>query len=290
MTRSQNHEVLPRLSSRAPSAHKGDFGHILVIAGSRGLTGAAVLAGEAALRGGSGLVTVASPSSQQPIVASKIASPCMTAALPEVAAGALSHEAVQEAALLASERDVVALGPGLGAHSETRGFVVEFVARLERPCVLDADGLNAFAEYGSPPPRDVELGLILTPHPGEMARLCRCTTAEIAAEPERHAQDLAQRWKAVVVLKGATTIITDGERSFEHSCPNPGLATGGTGDVLTGLTAALLGQGLSPLDAARLGVQLHSRAGVLARDRVGEVSMTAEDVLDRLSEAIRGLD
>lgn len=278
----------PRLPARHPEAHKGDFGRVLVIAGARGLTGAAVLSGEAALRGGAGLVTVAVPAPQQPVVASRIAAPCMTAALPAGKDDGLAACAVEPALELASARDVVALGPGLGGRPETRAFVSEFLERLEKPCVLDADGLNAIAASGGLPASiSRRCPLILTPHPGEMARLCDCSISEIQQDRKGQATRLAARWQAVVVLKGAGTIITDGERCEVHSSANPGLATGGTGDVLTGLIAAMVGQGLEPFEAAWLGVIFHARAGELARERYGEVSMTAQDVLDRLADAIR---
>ncbi|MEQ8763593.1 MAG: NAD(P)H-hydrate dehydratase [Planctomycetota bacterium] len=273
----------PSLPARSPESHKGDFGRVLVIAGSLGLTGAAVLTGEAALRSGAGLVTVATARSQQPILATKIASPCMTAALPDSPEGFLTPEALEPALELAEARDVVALGPGIGSRPATRSLVRTFLERLDRPCVLDADGLTAMAGHveslqGSAP-------RILTPHPGEMAQLLERSTAEVQADREAAARHLAARSGAVVVLKGAGTVITAGDRLVVHPLANPGLATGGTGDVLTGVVTALLGQGLEPFDAAWLGVIVHARAGQLAREQLGEVSMTAADVLDRLPDA-----
>jgi NAD(P)H-hydrate epimerase len=274
--------ALPTLRPRPLDSNKGDFGRVLIVAGSRGLSGAAVLCGSAAQRGGAGLVRLAVPAGILPLVAP--ANPCyMTAPLPEEA-GKLAAAAEQELLALAQANDVVAAGPGLGRSPALVPLLAALLRQTNAPVVLDADGLNAFAdrpealkEHSGP--------LVLTPHPGEFARLVRLDTAAVQAARRALAVRFAAEHKAVVVLKGYGTLVTDGRRLYHNGTGNPGMATAGSGDVLTGLVAALLGQGLEPFAAAQLGVYLHGLAGDLARDVVGEVCLTAADLLDQLPRA-----
>ena len=260
---------LPPLPKRSPDANKGDCGRILVIAGSRGMAGAAVLTANGAYRGGAGLVTLAVPENIVDTVAALQV--CgVVRALP--------------AKIDELDADVLAVGPGLGADPATVAFVRKIVAGEKRPIVLDADGLNAFAGEpdllaGSGPPR------ILTPHPGELGRLTGATPAAINRARRRAAEAAAKRFKSIVVLKGRGTIVTDGKRTEVNDTGNAGMATGGTGDVLTGLIAALVGQGMKPFEAARLGVHLHGRAGDLAAEKLGLHSIMATDLLDFLPAA-----
>jgi NAD(P)H-hydrate epimerase len=275
---------LPVLPPRQPDSNKGNFGRVLVIAGSRGMSGAALLCGSAALRGGAGLVRVAVPQEILPIVAA--GNPCiMTAPMPQDNQGRFSGTAESALIALAQSSDVVALGPGLGKSLELTGLVKTLLERLTQPVVLDADGLNALAgaaealgQHGG--------ALIITPHPGEFARLLQIETPEVQANRRDLALEFAVRHKLVLVLKGHWTIVTDGQRLYENTTGNPGMATAGSGDVLTGAVAALLGQRLEPFAAAQLGVYLHGLAGDLARDDVGEVGLIASDLLQYLPRAI----
>jgi ADP-dependent NAD(P)H-hydrate dehydratase len=276
---------LPVLPPRPPDSNKGMYGRVLVIGGSRGMSGAAVLSGSATLRGGAGLVRVAVPAGILPIVAG--ANPCyLTAGLAEDEQGLLAEEAESDLLGLARANDVLAMGPGLGRSEGVTKLVLAVLAKTSVPLVLDADGLNALQQCperlkGRAAP------LILTPHPGEFARLLGTSVANV----QGHRQELAVRFAAehglVLLLKGEGTVVTDGRRVYINTTGNPGMATGGTGDVLTGLIAALLGQKLEPFAAAQLGAHIHGLAGDLARDDLGEVCLIASDLLDYLPAAFR---
>lgn len=276
----------PRLPPREPDGHKGTYGRVLVLAGGRGMSGAAVLAGSAALRGGAGLVTVACPADVQTVVA--CGNPCyMTAAVHQHADGTYSGASADEVLRRAEAADVLAIGPGLGNRPDVGELVrTVLLATPDTPTVLDADGLNVL------PPIPEGLAartapLVLTPHPGEFARLLGVTVAEVQADRQRLAAEFARQWNAVVLLKGHQTVVTDGRRVYVNRTGNPGMATGGCGDVLTGLIAALIGQGLDGFGAAALGAHVHGRAGDLAAASYGQVSLTAADLLDYLPAAFR---
>lgn len=277
-------ESLPRLGPRPAESNKGTFGKVLIVAGSRGMTGAAILAGSAALRSGAGLVRVATPASVLATVAG--GNPCYTTVpLAEDRNGRVHHRALSQLMAAAGDNDVLAAGPGLGRSASLQLLLRHFVRSARRPLVLDADGINAFA--GRPEwLRDAGSQLILTPHPGELARLMGSSVKEVQANRLAAATGVALRSGAIVVLKGHGTIVTDGKRFYCNATGNPGLATGGTGDVLTGVIVALCGQGLAPFDAACLGVYVHGLAGDKCRDRLGEEAMTAADLLDALPEAL----
>ena len=277
-------EPLPCLPQRAPGAHKGDFGLAVVVGGSRGMAGAVALAGMAALRGGAGLVRLAVPDVCLDAVAGFEPS-YMTVALPSDRAGRISLCAREKLAQSLAPATVVACGPGLGRSLGLEVLVAWLYTHLPQPMVVDADGLNALAarpEVLTRPggPR------ILTPHPGEFARLVG--GGQVPAEERlAKATDLAALCGVIVVLKGHRTLITDGRRHAINTTGNPGMATGGSGDVLTGLIAALACQGLSPFDAARLGVHLHGLAGDLAAEQLGQEAMIASDLIRCLPEAIK---
>jgi ADP-dependent NAD(P)H-hydrate dehydratase len=278
---------LPVLKPRAPDSNKGDFGRVLVVGGSRGMSGAAILCGMAALRGGAGLVRLAVPESIWPVVAA--GHPClMTAPLVEDECGRLSVGAETELLALAKANDVIALGPGLGRSPGLSTLLGRLLLQITASVVVDADGINAFAEH--PEALANHPGaLIVTPHPGEFGRLLRTETRAVQAKRRELAVRFAAEHDAVVVLKGHGTIVTDGRRVYQNTTGNPGMATAGTGDVLTGLIAALVGQGLEPFAAAQLGVHLHGLAGDLAREERGEVSLIATDLLDYLPRVFRKL-
>jgi ADP-dependent NAD(P)H-hydrate dehydratase len=275
---------LPVLPPRSAESNKGTYGRVLVIAGSRGMSGAAVLCAGAALRGGAGLVFLAVPEGILTIVAG--ANPCyLTAPQPQDEEGRFAPAAESHLLALASANDVIALGPGIGRSGALTGLVSALLLRTKKPIVLDADGLNALEASVStlsnrPAP------LILTPHPGEFARLIHTDIASVQARRQELAVQFASTHRLVLVLKGHGTIVTDGRRVYHNTTGNPGMATGGTGDVLTGLIAALLGQGLDAFSAAQLGVYLHGLAGDLARDDLGEVSLIASDLLTYLPQVL----
>jgi NAD(P)H-hydrate epimerase len=273
---------------RDPAAHKGTFGHVLVIAGSMGKTGAATLCGLAAQRVGAGLVTVAVPRSLNDILEVKLTE-VMTVPVPETEERTVALEALEPLRRLVEGKSAVALGPGLGTHPSTRQCVREFLATCQVPVVLDADGLNALA--GEPDfLRRVAGPLVLTPHPGELSRLLGVPREEILGDRVTVAQDLATRLRVTLVLKLARTIVADATGGATiNPTGNPGMASGGTGDVLTGLIAGLLGQGREPTLAARAGVYLHGLAGDLAARALGEEPLLASDLLERVPEAIRHL-
>jgi NAD(P)H-hydrate epimerase len=281
---------------RKPGAHKGDYGHALIFAGSRGKTGAAVLAAWGALRAGAGLVTVATPAGVLPIVATALPE-MMTEALhgtevESIAAGNLDYGRVEK---LLAGKNVVAIGPGLSTHVETQQFVRAVLAECALPAILDADALNAFAGRAAELKACAAPGLAVTPHPGEMARLRGCATAETQSRRFEVALESAAVWNACVVLKGFRTIVAcpDGT-AFVNSTGNPGMATGGTGDVLTGILAGLTAQFGGPGSSAELtrwgrllalGVYLHGRAGDLAAAEVGEASLMASDLVQMIPRA-----
>jgi len=277
--------TIPHLKARAADANKGSYGRVTVIGGSRGMSGAAVLCGTAALRGGAGLVRVAVPHGILPIVAA--GNPCyLTAGLAEDDLGRLHLSSLPHLLEMLSGQTVTVFGPGLGQSPELPDLLGEVLRADATPLVLDADGLNALAQRA-------ELlnvrrrPLILTPHPGEFARLTGASIQQIQGNRQESAVRFAELHKVVLVLKGHGTIVTDGDRVYINHTGNPGMATGGTGDVLTGLVGALLGQGLEPFDAAQLGVYLHGLAGDRARDDLGEPSLIASDLIDYLPQAFR---
>ena len=274
------------LPKRKPDMHKGDCGHVLVIAGSKGMTGAACLAAEAALRTGSGLVTAAAPASEQPVLAAKLTE-AMTLPLP-CAEGVLSLEACAPILAALENCDVCVIGPGLG-RCAALPVILKELFNQKKPVVLDADGINALSTH-------IDIGkvracdLVLTPHPGEMARLTGKTVQEIESAREETAREFAESFGATLLLKGHRTVIASPEGAVHvNQTGNSGMASGGMGDVLSGVIGSLIGQGAPPYDAAVLGAFLHGLAGDMAADRLGEHSLLARDVIDTLPQAIRAL-
>jgi NAD(P)H-hydrate epimerase len=247
------------------------------------MAGAAVLCASGALRGGSGLVRLAVPEEILGSVAT--ANPCyMTAGLPQDPQGHLAAFAEEPVLALAKSSHVLAVGPGLGVSAALSNLVVALLAKVPIPMVLDADGINAILI--DPTKLLGHIGpVVLTPHPGEFARLVQADVATVQDFRQELAVCFALEHDVVLVLKGHRTIVTDGRRVYHNTTGNPGMATGGTGDVLTGLIAALMGQGLQPFAAAQLGVYVHGLAGDLARDDLGEVSLIASDLLTYLPKA-----
>jgi len=270
------------LSSRPRDGHKGTFGRVLIIAGSPGMSGAASLAGTAALRSGAGLVTVAVPQSIQSIVASFEPS-FTTVGLPCRNDGQLSGETIDVVSQLLTGRDAVGVGPGLG-QSEVVGSVIRaLIERADVPLILDADALNAVASGSLSLRRAAPT--VMTPHPGEFARLTGRSAGEVETQRESLAVEYARRQGVVVVLKGAGTVVTDGTQTYVNTTGNSGMATGGTGDVLTGVITALSGQGMTSYDASVAAVFVHGRAGDLAAGETSERGLIASDLLKWLPHA-----
>lgn len=277
---------LPKLAPRPPDSHKGTFGHALLIGGSKGLSGSIALSGMAALRSGAGLVTVATPEACQGVVASYEPS-YMTEPVACDDQGRLAKAAHRRIAEVAAKCTSIGVGPGMQVTPDVDHLVGRMYFEFNQPMVFDADALNAlstqpdlFSRHAGP--------RIVTPHPGEFARLAGISKLE-PTEREARAKDFAIRGNIIVVLKGHHTIVTDGHEFYSNSTGNPGMATGGSGDVLTGIITALLGQGLTPFQAAQLGVHVHGLAGDLAAKELGEVSLIASDLLRYLPEAFKQL-
>lgn len=284
LTRESMRDLVP---ARTADSHKGDFGRVLVIAGSMGRAGAAHLAAMGALRSGAGLVTIATPRSCLPMVAA-LAPEYMTEPLEETTAGTIDYTALER--VLEISADVIAVGPGLGRAPGTAAFVQGLVERAGVPLILDADALNAFA--GEPErllARD-GLDVVITPHPGEMARLLNTSIEDVQAHRLDHAVAFASAHRVHVVLKGHRTIVAGPEgRAFINLTGNAGMATGGTGDLLTGMIAAWFAQLLDAEAACKLAVYLHGSAGDLAEADEGEVALIAGDIAGRLGDAIMEL-
>ncbi len=329
---------IPRLPPREPETHKAQVGRILVLAGSRGMSGAAVLAARGALRGGAGLVRVLTPASVQPVVAAS--EPClMSVPLPEDDHGRAAADALETVRASFDWGDVLAIGPGLGCDAGVAQLVREVLAAWDKPAVIDADAINNLATLGAdvltqlgspetgggqppsagdakhggqppsagdakhggqPPsagdggqsPPTVRPRWVFTPHPGEARRLADALKLDIRPTGDdetrtRAAAALARSLAAVVVLKGRRTVVCDGDRAYINTSGNPGMATGGMGDVLTGLIAALIGQKLPPFDAAVLAVHVHGLAADVAARQIGPVGYLARDVAELLPCALR---
>lgn len=271
---------IPVIHPRRSDAHKGDFGRVLIIGGSRGMSGAVALSGMAALHSGAGLVTLAVPERCLETVAAF--HPCyMPVPIKDDANGCMVD--LEQVTDLVAKSNCVAIGPGLGRTTHIENLVSHVYATCPAPLLVDADGLNALAATkvdlsSAAGPR------ILTPHVGEFRRLVGQPELEPSACREQ-ASKLAAEKNVVILLKGKNTLITDGERIHENQTGNPGMATGGSGDVLTGVIVALLGQGYSPMEAAVLGAHVHGLAGDQARNAVGEISLTARTLIDFLGAA-----
>lgn len=275
------------LSNRMPDAHKGDAGTVLVVAGGKGKIGAAVMTAEATLRAGAGLVTVVAPRSTESFLAARAAAEVMTESVAETDEGALAHAAFDRIAALASARDVVAIGPGIGTADETKALVRDLVRSRAFPVILDADGLNCLSPWTDDVCGSLDLPLIVTPHPAEMARMLGCKTKDVLDDRVAAARRFAETFAVITVLKGAGTLIADPRGEvFVNATGNAGMATGGSGDVLTGVIAGLLAQRPGDaLGAAIAGVFIHGLAGDLAAEENGMRALLATDITSYLGKA-----
>jgi NAD(P)H-hydrate epimerase len=269
------------LKKRNPDSNKGDYGHVLVLAGSPGFTGAVYLCGQAAILSGSGLVTAGIPKSLNCILALKFIE-VMTKPLPETKKQSLSPSALDKILSFSKKADVLAIGPGLSQEPETQKLIQKLILTIDKPIVLDADGINAIS-------KDVKIlnkrksDIVITPHLGEMARLIKKDKDFIQKNRIKVTKNFARDFKIVVVLKGYRTIVAnpDGD-CYINDTGNPGMATAGSGDVLAGIIASLIGQGIGIFNSAKLGVFIHGLSGDLAKKEKGELSLIASDLLKYL--------
>jgi len=282
-------DVFSAFLPRDPEAHKGTFGHLLVIGGSPGLTGAAALASMAALRTGAGLVTLGIPKDLNVAMEAKLTE-VMTTPLPQSQSGALSLKAKSAIMKLAEGKSCVAVGPGIGRDLETAKLVRALIKDLEAPIVLDADGIWALSQDLSVL-KDRRAPTIITPHPGEMGMLTGTSPKKVNDNRIQVAQNFAAAYDAIVVLKGSRTVVADPNGNiYINTTGNPGMATGGSGDVLTGIISGLLCQpDLDVLDSVIAGVYLHGYAGDLAKEKFGEMAMIAGDITDTIPAAIKNI-
>lgn len=282
-------DIRQMLHRRDRQSHKGDFGHCLVIAGSTGKSGAAVLTANSAVRAGSGLVTLAAAESIHTILEIKTTE-VMTSPLPDYGSGYLTDNAFQAIKKLLADKAAVAVGPGLGCHQGSHALIKDLVETVTSPLVIDADGLNALAEDVTILKRKKTNQLILTPHPGEMSRLVGSSVPDVEAIRISVSQEFARNYGVYLILKGARTIIASPAGTIAiNGSGNPGMASGGMGDVLTGIIVSLLGQGCASWDACCLGVFLHGFAADMVAEDKGEIGINASDVMEMLPYAYKRL-
>ncbi len=279
--------ILRSLLARRPDSQKGDYGHVLVVGGSVGFAGAPMLSALAALRSGAGLVSLAVPEEIYFVAASQMLE-VMVHPLPATEQGTLGPGSWGALQPLLAKADVIALGPGLSQQPAAQRFVQKLIASVDLPIVLDADGINAFAGRSSPLLRKARGPVVITPHTGEMARLLGISVDAVQRNRLKVARETAKQLRVTVVLKGHRTVVASSTgATYTNTTGNPGMATAGVGDVLTGIIAALIGQGLSQFDAAKTGVYLHGLAGDLAARCLGQISVIAGDLLAELPAAFR---
>jgi hydroxyethylthiazole kinase-like uncharacterized protein yjeF len=292
----EDNMVSALLPERPIHSCKSDYGHVLVVAGSRGKTGAALMTAKACLNAGAGMVTLGVPETLADIFQARVTEE-MVLPLPDAGKGRLSFEAAEEIlAFVSGKADVLAIGPGIGVSDDTRRLMSHLIGTSVVPMVIDADGINAI-EGKAEVLKRARSPIILTPHAGEMARLLKRGTTSAGPLKAKVARDeivtslsFSKDTGTYLVLKGAPTVVAEPEgKAFINTTGNPGMATAGAGDVLTGIVAAFLGQALHPLDAAILGVYMHGLAGDIAASAKGKHSMTATDIIDRLGSAFASL-
>ncbi|MCX5697500.1 MAG: NAD(P)H-hydrate dehydratase [Candidatus Omnitrophica bacterium] len=279
-----------RLLRRKNNSHKGDFGHVFIVAGSARYSGAGALCSEAAIRSGAGLVTLGIPKSLNNAMIKIKPKEVMTLPLPETKQATLSIRAFKKIKDFSNNIDILAIGPGLSQNNSTQSLVRKIVAKIDKPMVIDADGLNALAGHLGflLTTNDQRPATILTPHPGEMARLLGTTIKKVQSCRNETAVRFARDYDCTVVLKGHHTVVADYRgNSYVNNTGNPGMATAGSGDVLTGMIAAFLAQGIESYSAAKYAVYLHGLAGDLAAEEKTQISLIASDIIAKIPEAIK---
>ncbi len=269
---------------RKKSAHKGEFGRVFILAGSRGLCGAGLLAAIGALRSGAGLTSLATPNECSGMILTKIPE-VMIKPLAETEEGSVSQAAYPEIQRYLSGQNVFALGPGLSQNQETQGLIRQLVRESKIPLVIDADGLNAFSDHRNEL-KNLNAPAVITPHPGEFARLFGAPVSDSESDRKKAALEKAKEFGVIVVLKGAGTVVaTPKAEVYVNPTGNPGMAKAGSGDILLGIIASFLAQGFPPFEAAKYGVFIHGFAGDLTAKDFDEVSMTPGDMLNYLPQA-----
>jgi NAD(P)H-hydrate epimerase len=279
-------EKIPELPKRNQHSHKGDFGRILIVGGSLGMSGAVAMAGMGALKSGTGLVKIALPQQILPIVAA--INPCyMTAPLKQDQAGRIDYQAINDIIQLAAENDVIAFGCGAGKSDSLKRIAETLIKTQNLRLLIDADGLNNLSKINNW--HDLKKAdIIITPHPGEMTRLWKSLFRDPMPENrEKTASEFSKRTGVVTVLKGAQTVVSDANHLYVNQTGNPGMAVGGSGDVLTGIISALAGQHLDNFNAAVLGVHSHGLAGDIAAEKYGQISITPLELIAALPKAFK---
>lgn len=283
--------MLSDIFLRNPDTHKGDYGHIFIIAGSLGYAGAAILCANSAMRSGAGLVTLGIPKSLSTVVAKRVFLEVMIKVLPERKKGTVGIAAYKDIANFSKKADVLAIGPGLSRNKSTQSLIRKIISKIDKPMVVDADALNALSgnlNLLRVKHSTLNAIRILTPHPGEFSRLIDKPLDYIQKNRESLAKSFARDYNTVLVLKGHNTIVASPvNKLYVNTTGNPGMSTAGSGDVLTGIIAAFLGQGLDGFKAARLGAYLHGLAGDLAAREKTQVGMIASDIIEKIPEAIK---
>lgn len=274
-----------QLCKRKPDTYKGDYGYVFVLGGSPGLTGAVCLCAEAALKIGAGLVRVGVPKSLNNIFEIKLTE-VMSLPLAEEN-GYLSIRAFSQIAQLLNKIDVIALGCGASAHPGVKDLLLKLIQEVDKPLIVDADGINALATDLAILERRRTKDFILTPHLGEFSRLIKLDIEQIKKQKKAFVKDFALRYNLILVLKGYHTLVSDGKKLFENNTGNPGMATAGSGDVLTGMIAGLVAQRIDCFEAAKLGVHLHGLAGDLAAKEKTQACLIASDIIEYLPKAIK---
>ena len=279
-----------RLLRRNLDSHKGDFGKIFILAGSPGYSGAAVLCSAAAMRSGAGLVTLGIPEGINRAIIKIKPKEVMTLPLPETKQGTISLKGYNNVKNFIKEIDILVIGPGLTQNKSTQSLARKVISNIDKPAVIDADGLNALVGHLNIL-RALNAGnrqLVLTPHPGEMSKLLGASVKKVQNNREDIAKKFARDYKVTMVLKGHNTVVADNKGQLHiNKTGNPGMATAGSGDVLTGIIAAFLGQRLDAFKAAKYAVYLHGLAGDLAAKEKTEMGMIASDIIDKIPEAIK---
>lgn len=279
-----------QLLQRNPDSHKGDFGNIFILAGSPRYSGAAALTSAAAIRCGAGAVTLGIPKNLNSAIIRIKPKEVITLALPETKEGTLGLNAYSKIKEFSKKIDVLAVGPGLTQNKSTQSLVRRIIAKISKPLVIDADGLNALVGHLNLLHRTLYPvpSTILTPHPGEMSRLLGVSVKKVQANRKEVTKKFAKDYQQTVVLKGNNTVVADYRGNlYINETGNPGMATAGSGDVLVGMIAAFLGQGLDDFSAAKYAVYLHGLAGDLAAKEKTQVGMIASDIIDKIPEAIK---
>ncbi|WP_201750442.1 NAD(P)H-hydrate dehydratase [Senegalia massiliensis] len=280
-------ELKGLLTKRNPDSHKGDYGKVLIIGGSRGMTGSITLSSKASMRTGSGLVYTMVPEYLETIMSIKLTEEIVKIAK-DNGKGYFIKEALEDILNNAKGKDALAIGPGMGTYKDNIYLLGEIIKNTNVPMVIDADELNALS-------KDIDMlknkknSIVITPHPGEMARLLDKSIKEIESNRIYYAKYISNKYDIVTVLKGNNTIVSYKDQVYINNSGNPGMAKAGSGDVLTGIITSLIGQGLEPFNAAKLAVYIHGLAGDFAKDKKGEYSMVASDIIENIGEAINFL-